>query len=269
MGLNSRELAAEFMEVRARGGFLTPPTARDDGFDLEQGYAVGAELVRLRRESGRKTVGRKIGFTNKTIWPALGLGTVIWAQVYDNTLQYAAGNSATLSLAGTTSACIEPEIVFKLRSSPPVNAGAEEILKAVEWLALGFEIVDCNFPEWKFRPADAIADFGLHAALIVGEPQPVGDILQLAQQLRDFKVRLLKEGQVVAEGVGQNVLDSSPAFALGWLAETMQQQGAEPLAAGEVVTTGTLTVALEVKPGESWSAEVDGINLPSLELKFT
>ena len=39
------------------------------------------------------------------------------------------------------------------------------VLASVEWLALGFEIVDSVFADWKFQPADFVAAFGLHAAL--------------------------------------------------------------------------------------------------------
>jgi 2-keto-4-pentenoate hydratase len=39
---------------------------------------------------------------------------------------------------------------------------------------------------------------------------------------------------------------------------TLASQGAEPLAAGEVVTTGTLTPALPIKPGERWQSVLDG-----------
>jgi 2-keto-4-pentenoate hydratase len=42
-----------------------------------------------------------------------------------------------------------------------------------------------------------------------------------------------------------------------------------PVAAGEIVTTGTLTAALPVKPGETWSTALSGIELPGLELALS
>jgi len=41
-----------------------------------------------------------------------------------------------------------------------------------------------------------------------------------------------------------------------------------PLAAGEIVTTGTLTRAMPVKPGETWSTSLTGIDLPGLAIAF-
>ena len=42
----------------------------------------------------------------------------------------------------------------------------------------------------------------------------------------------------------------------------------QPLAAGEIVSTGTLTDAHPVSPGEAWSTEFDGLPLPGLKVRF-
>jgi 2-oxo-3-hexenedioate decarboxylase len=44
------------------------------------------------------------------------------------------------------------------------------------------------------------------------------------------------------------------------------QQLFEPLQAGELVTTGTLTPALPIHAGETWTTELSGIELPGLYL---
>ena len=61
--------------------------------------------------------------------------------------------------------------------------------------------------------------FGLHAALIVGQPKPVAgsDISLLVEQLARFNVRLMKNGELVEEGSGRNSL-RSPALCLAELA---------------------------------------------------
>ncbi len=164
---------------------------------------------------------------------------------------------------------IEPEIVFKMRS--PLAAGvtdAAAALEAVEWLALGFEIIDCPYADWKYQPADFVAAYGLHAALVVGEPCPVttANIPELVEQLPTFKVRLAKNGEIVAEGSGRNSL-RSPALCLAELATAMaKQDGAEPLAAGDLVSSGTLTESTLIQPGATWIASVEGIDLPPLTL---
>jgi 2-oxo-3-hexenedioate decarboxylase len=262
-------LARELMGAYAHRQIVAiPPSARDAQFDLAVAYAVEAELVQLRRASGRTTVGRKVGFANKALWRVLKLETLVWANMYDDTVCYAAGNTASLSLAAMVSPKIEPEIVFKMRRAVSGGLDAAQMLDAVEWVALGFEVIDCVFADWKFQPADFVAAFGLHAALVVGEAQRVEPhrIPELVEQLPRFTVRLLKDGQLVEEGSGRNSL-RSPAACLGELASSIARQpGAEPLAAGELVSSGTLTDSRPIAPGETWTAVVDGLDFPNLTL---
>ncbi len=44
--------------------------------------------------------------------------------------------------------------------------------------------------------------------------------------------------------------------------------GSPQLSAGEVVTTGTLTKALPIAPGEHWSTRLSGIPLPGATVAF-
>jgi 2-keto-4-pentenoate hydratase len=262
----ARELARAFAE---RCLVSTPPSARGDGFDLAAGYAVERELADERRADGRTTVGVKIGYANKAMWRALKLDTLVWAHMYDDTVRYANANEASLSISHMISPKIEPEIVFKMKTS--LGGGVSDAaaaLEAVEWLALGFEIIDCPYPEWTFQPADFVAAYGLHAALIVGERRAVtaDTIPALVEQLPAFKVRLSKDGELVAEGSGRNAL-RSPALCLAELASARAKRpGTDPLAAGDLVSSGTLTESTPIQPGARWTAVVEGIDLPSLRL---
>ena len=250
----------------------TPPSARNIGFDLASGYAVEAELARIRRANGATTAGRKVGYANKAVWRVMKLETLVWAHMYSDTVRFAEGSEASLSVGRMYSPKIEPEIVFKLRE--PLGGGpleAAAVLQAVEWLALGFEVIDCVYAGWKFQPADFVAAYGLHAALIVGEPKHVEPELipALVEQLPQFKVKLFKDGQLAEEGSGRNSL-RSPALCLGELASAIaRQSGAEPLTAGELISSGTLTESRPISPGETWNATLEGLALPALTLRVT
>jgi 2-keto-4-pentenoate hydratase len=265
------ELVAAYAERRP---LAVPPSTRD-GLDLTTAYGVEGELVRMRREAGRTTTGVKVGFANKAVWRVMKLDTLVWAHMYDDTVRYANANEATLSLAQMISPKIEPEIVFKMNSSlAPGVTDPAIALEAVEWLALGFEIIDCPYADWKFQPADFVAAYGLHAALVIGDRHPVtsANIAELAEQLPKFKVRLAKNGEVVEEGSGRNSL-RSPALCLAELATAMSrasaaQHGVEPLAAGDLVSSGTLTESTPIQPGATWTASVEGIDLPTLTLSL-
>ena len=263
----AQELAAAYVN---RQVIAIPPSARAPALDLPGGYAVEAELVRLRQVGGHQTVGRKVGFANKAMWRELKLDTLVWARMYDDTVRYADNNEATLPLSRFYAPKIEPEIVFKM--GKPLGVGDHDeaaVLDAVEWLALGFEIIDCMYADWKFQPADFVASYGFHAGLIVGQPlRAEADVIaRLCAQLPAFKVRLLKNGELAAEGSGKNAL-GSPALCVGELAVAITRQpGAEPLGAGELISSGALTESQFIAPGETWTAAVEGIDLPRLTVR--
>jgi 2-oxo-3-hexenedioate decarboxylase len=84
--------------------------------------------------------------------------------------------------------------------------------------------------------------------------------------LGNFGVRLKRNGAVVAEGRARHVL-GGPVSALRFLVEEIARHPrSEPLAAGEMVTTGTLTDAQPMRPGDVWSTELDGIGIDGIRL---
>lgn len=260
-------LASEIADAFARRQLIAvPPSARAAGLTLDQAYAVEAELARRRHAAGHATAGRKVGFASKALWRAMGLSTIAWASMYDDTVHHAATNDTSISIGQMFSPKIEPEIVMRLKTPPGPGA-----LEAVEWIALGFEVIDCPYADWKFLPADFIAAYGFHAALIVGTPIRIeaGIIPSLTEALSRFTVRLLGNGELAEEGSGRNVL-RSPALCLAELASAAASQpGAAPLSAGEVISTGTLTTSRFIATGETWTAEVEGLDLPPLTVHVT
>src|SRR5204862_131973 len=71
-------LANELMAAYANKEIIAiPPASRDPALDLATAYEVEATLARLRIETGRTTVGRKVGFANRAVWRALKLETLV------------------------------------------------------------------------------------------------------------------------------------------------------------------------------------------------
>ena len=263
-------LADELQQARqARRADVAPPSARGDGFDLDAAYAVERELSRRRRAEGHTIAGRKVGYANKAVWRALKLETLVWADMYDDTVHFRPQNETALSIAPFVAPKIEPEIVVRLKDAPPPGlTEPAAVLEAVEWIALGFEIIDCVYQDWKFQPADFVASYGLHAALIVGAPVAVdaAGTSALAEALASFKLQLLRNGEPAEQGGGRNSL-RSPALCVAELATAISRRaGAEPLAAGELISTGTLTESRLIAAGDVWSATVEGLSLPDLTL---
>jgi 2-oxo-3-hexenedioate decarboxylase len=144
------------------------------------------------------------------------------------------------------------------------------MLRSVEWMAPGFEIVHCHFPDWKFTVADATADFGVHGALVIGTPLLIDDDNRdaIAAKLSTFELTLSRDDAAVDRGLGSNVLDG-PAHALGHLVQVLADQPAhQPLAAGEIITTGTITNMWPVASGERWTSDYGALGLDGLSVSF-
>lgn len=234
--------------------------------DLPTAYQISAAVRQRRVAQGDRWVGRKIGFTNRNMWEVYEVKAPFWGAMYESSVRHASGGQ--LSLAGFPNPKIEPEIVFGLRSPPSAGMDERALLGCVEWVALGFELVSSIVPGWTFRAADAIAAFGLHASLVTGEHVPVEDANadDWIERLASFKVTLRRDGGLAAEGSGTNVL-GSPLSALRHLNGLVNEPSfGPPLGRGEIITTGTLTLAMPVEPGEIWLAEPNGIDLPPISV---
>jgi 2-keto-4-pentenoate hydratase len=264
-------LARELLSAYEMGRMVDVLLSARPGFGLDTAYAVEARLKELRQADGHNAVGRKVGYANKAMWRVLKLETLVWAHMFDDTVHYSEGNSAQLTLAHPRSLKIEPEIVFGLKKlEMGEGLDAAGALASTDWLALGFEIIDCPYPEWKFQPSDFVASFGLHAALVIGERIQVRPDLvpKLEDELPQFKVRLSKCGEFVEEGSGRNSL-KSPALCLAELGSAIARRFPnQPLGAGEIVSSGTLTAGHLTASGDFWTVEVEGISLPSLILRL-
>lgn len=265
-------LATELLDAYAgRHVIANPPSAREGGLDLAAAYATEAAILRRRIAEGHRPVGLKVGFANKAAWRVLKLDTLVWAHMYEDTVRRATDNHAALSIAPLVSPKIEPEIVLAVKHSIPAGGDATAVLEAVDWIALGFEIIDCVYADWKFQPVDFVAAKGLHAALIVGTPLPLAheDRGAIAAALASFTVRLERDGETAATGGGRNAL-RSPAACLGELASALERAAVRgPLQPGELVSSGTLTESQPLGSGQTWVAHIDGLRLPALTLRTT
>jgi len=250
---------------------LAPITSWAPEFTVADAYRVLAALEQRRQARGWVRVGRKIGFTNRTLWPRYGVFAPMWAHVWDATLTDAPSGRASISLAGMVEPRLEPEVVFGLAGPVPVTDDPVAVLAAVAWMAPGFEIVQSHYPGWKFTAADCTASWGLHGHLVVGPRLSLADAdrAALAERLATFEVTLRHGDGVIDRGVGANVL-GSPALALAHLARVLAAQPEAPmLAAGEIVTTGTVTDAWPIAAGQTWSSDYGRLGIAGLRVTLS
>jgi 2-keto-4-pentenoate hydratase len=261
-------LGEELVQVHEMSRIVARFSERYPGLTPDAGYAAARMLHAHRLASGWKPAGRQIGFTNRTLWERYGVYEPMWGMVYDRTLIFSQQDEARVTLKGLVQPRIEPEICFKLSRAPRTSAPAE-LVSCIEWMAHSVELVQCHHPDWKVTIADCTADNGLHGRLIVGSPVSVSDVSDLVHKLPLAEARLFKGERLVDRGVGANVL-GSPLLALGFLVDVLKKQPeAPPLAVGEIVTTGVLTDAHPVAPGDTWHTQLTGLPLHGITIDFS
>ncbi len=268
--MNHSTVAARLMHSRAHAELTAPPSA-DPQFTLNDAYAVAQLHLAEAVASGMRPVGRKIGFTNPAAWESMRLNTAVWGYVYESTVFDTTTGATTHDLTTALQPKIEPEIMFGLKSGVLGVADPVKALEAVEWIALGFEVVSCPYPDWQFKGVDAVSGFGLHRALYVGRKRMItasDSLSDIVAALGTVQASIYKNGALAGSGSGQIVL-GNPARALAALAViTANQPQFAPLGAGEIISSGTLTPPPAIVAGDVIRAEVSGFDLEPVEVRF-
>jgi 2-keto-4-pentenoate hydratase len=261
----ANEVVAALAAHRQIGLFSSRPA----GLTLAQAYRVAPHLRAAFEARGEAITGRKIGFTNRDMWKVFGVDSPVWGYCTDRTTSDLAA-IPTVRVKDFIEPRIEPEVIFGLGRAPDPGIDEEALLDCIAWISLGYEIVQSIFPEWKFTAPDTVAANGVHGALLIGKRHAIAPRKALwREELATFKVELLCNGKLSQRGGGALVLNS-PLLALQHLVSLLARDAHNtPLAAGEIISTGTLTLAMPVAAGESWTAKVSGIPLEDITVGFS
>ena len=133
--------------------------------------------------------------------------TYVGNAISNSSVVYAENNTAVVNLGEFCEPRIEPEIVIGLKECPPNDPSIEQVVKCVDWVAPGFEIVDSIYPNWKFSVPDTIAAGGLHGKLIIGRKvEPTENTSMSCLSIREYAyqkmVRSLKKVVVTRYSTG-------------------------------------------------------------------
>jgi 2-keto-4-pentenoate hydratase len=143
----------------------------------------------------------------------------------------------------------EAEFAFRMSHDlrpRPEPYSTEEVLRAVASLHPAIEIPDSRFDDFTVvGVAQLIADNACGHDFVLGAAAPAD---WRALDLAAHRVRGAVVGRLERDGLGANVL-GDPRVALTWLANELRRQDVA-LRAGQVVTTGTCLVPLDIQPSD-------------------
>src|SRR4051812_15432016 len=249
-----QELADRLTKAVTERTAIDPLTDDVTDLDLETGYAV----QRVLRERAGAQVGWKLGVTSRAKQAQVG--------VSDPVFGFLPGTGALdlgepLRCGELIQPRAEPEIVFVLgRDLAGEYVTGADVLAATAGLAVGIEILDSRFRDYRFTMADVVADNTSASRFLVGTPVPPAGI-----DVRLVGVLLEKNGELVATASGAASL-GHPAAAVAWLVRRLAASG-EGLRAGQVVLSGGLTAATPVAAGDVVTVSID--RLGTVELACT
>src|SRR3979409_538284 len=115
-----KAIAAEAFAALGGARQILPFSSRPPGLSVDDAYRVMPLVRHMYEAGGATTLGRKIGFTNRTIWAEYGVYAPIWGYVFDRSVHDLAAVGAR-PLATFSEPRIEPEIMFGLAAAPSAD----------------------------------------------------------------------------------------------------------------------------------------------------
>ena len=225
--------------------------------DLAEAYAVQAAMGEL---IGGPQLGWKIAATSRDGQRHIGVEEPLGAPLYRRNA-FTDGDTLPAGLGNMRAA--EAEFAFRLGRDLPGDAqpyGVAEVMQAADALYLAIEVPDSRYAAFATAGApQLVADQACACFFVLGPEAPAG---WRQVDLAAHSVQALRNGAVVAEGSGANVL-GDPRLALAWLANDRVKRG-RPLKAGEVVTTGTCVKPVTIAPGDALVADFGSLGRVSI-----
>lgn len=243
---------ADALTAARRDRTAIPPLT--DSFpELDQPTAYAVQ--RLQRDAAGALAGWKLGVTSRAKQQQVNIDAPVYGYL-------AASDALDLGEPLVVSQQIqpraEPEIVLVMgRDLSGAHVTAADVLAATEAVAVGIEILDSRYQDYRFTIPDVVADNTSAGRYVVGTPVPAAGI-----DLRLVGVVLEHNGEVYGTASGAASL-GHPAAAVAWMVRALAEHG-EGLRAGEVVLSGGLTAAVPLVAGDVVVASID--RLGSVEI---
>lgn len=210
-------------------------TRREDAYAQQAAAAEASGLTRA---------GWKVAATSELAQQMLGVPGPSIGPVFAEHIQ---DSPATAGAKTAHQDAVECEFAFVMSKDLAGDTfSRDDIISAVDHAMVAIEIVGCRF-EGGFADAGAqlcISDFSFNVGFVRGPKIENWSDVDLSKATAAMNLN----GEKMAEGSGADVM-GDPVDALRWAAEEAARIGM-PLKAGDVITTGTMTGAVKVAPGD-------------------
>lgn len=263
--------AHQLLDARQKSE-LMPSLSSRYPITVEDAYEIAERIGDIRTAEGETIIGRKFDYLNDVSPDSHRKAQLpFWGWLYDSSVHFMENSEGFFSLKEMVQPRIEAEVIFRLGKEPPEKATIGQLADCIEWMAHGIEVTAYPFNDSSRNLIDAVAGFGMHGALLVGEPKIVseGSRKSLADVLECASMSLARGEVVQTAGFGSDSF-SNPLHGLQTLQQLLSQQPRfSSLKAGDIIASGSWTKPVDVRPGDVWLSAISGLPLPGLIVEFT
>ncbi len=255
-----RRRAAEILASAERDRRPVPPLAEQlPGMDVVDSYEVQLINIHQRLGAGARVNGHKVGLSSVAMQQMMGVDEPDYGHLLSDMEVFP---DRPVPADRYCYPRVEVEVGFILGDTlPGEDCTEDDVIRATEAVAPAIELIDSRILDWKIGLVDTIADNASSAGYVLGPER----VPPTALDLKKIEARLLRNGEQVAEGRSDAVL-GDPAVAVAWLARKVASFGVR-LEAGHVILPGSVHRAVDVAPGDRFTAEFDGLG--RVDLSFT
>lgn len=220
---------------------------------MEDGYAIQAAWLDLKRAEGRKTVGYKIGLTSRAMQISSQITEPDYGVLLDDMIFDQGGDIPSDRFI---TPLIEVELAFVLsRPLKGPNVTIFDVLAATDYVTPALEIIDLRLqpvdPETgsMAKALDSISDNAACAGIVLGGRPVKSD----AVDLRWVGCMLHRNGVIEETGLAAGVLNH-PATGVAWLANKFAPYDIS-LEPGQILLGGSFTRPVFARPGDTFHAD--------------
>ena len=240
-------IAAELVQADIDRTILPRLTARYDGMEVEDSYAIQKIWSDRRIAAGARLVGHKIGLTSKVMQVATGISEPDYGVIHDD-MVFESGS--VIEFDRFSNVRIEVELAFVLaKPLAGPNVTLFDVLDATAYVVPALEVLNSHLELEGRTIVDTISDNAAMGAMVIGgRPMKVDDI-----DLPWASAMLYRNETIEESGVAGAVL-GNPAMGVAWLANKLAQHG-QTLEAGEIILAGSFTRPMWVFKGDTVHAD--------------
>ncbi|NEU32147.1 2-keto-4-pentenoate hydratase [bacterium LRH843] len=254
-----KEAASALIDAEIQKKPIEPFTSLEASISVDEAYQVQLEYVRNKVENGAVVAGKKIGLTSKAMQEMLGVNEPDYGHIFHD-MTFKNGDSIPLNKF------IQPKIEFEIgfvlkKDLTGPNVTELDVLDATDYIVPTIEVIDSRIKNWKIKLEDTVADNGSFGAAIKGDKRMALRDIDIANVV----MNVYKNNKKIDSATGAAVM-GNPVRAVVWLANALSRYGIS-LNEGELILSGSLSKAITIDEGDTFTAEFSQIG--SVSISFT